>query len=271
MVVVLIRSSALMPRLSVRLATLVPPLQAMGATLAPEPLAATYIITNPPYASAAWFRTYTAHVATLEPDEPRPALRGYHWLLASLGAGRLLRAAEVPRSPVPALQVRERESGDGEARARRPARVYVSINVERRETESASDAHAAVVRALEAHGAVESPRRDTADVLVLNLETNAGRTYAAEKREGQRVVEREWVDEVVRGSQEEGEGRGQARTEARPREGQRDDGAARPAVQPIVDRRGRDGHRNGQDDGNDSFGEDDTGLRVNANGKRPRQ
>jgi len=157
-----------------------------GGHLTTSPLESQYIITNPPYESSDVYRLYTAHVATLEPDEPRPMLRPYHWLFASYIAGNLLKSKDVP--PVPVLQHVERG-------CHRPLRVYVSLNVVKADSEAtAQEAQTNVINLIEANGGVRSDKRGTADVLLLNLETEAGRRYESERKEGQVVVERSWLE-----------------------------------------------------------------------------
>jgi hypothetical protein len=119
-------------------------------------------------------------------------LRPYHWLFASHIAGKLLKAKDVP--PLPIFQCLEQGAGD-EQTIHRPLRVYVSVNIVRADDEvEALDAQRNVINLIEANGGVRSDKRGTADVLVLNLETNAGKKYASEKKDFQKVVERGWVE-----------------------------------------------------------------------------
>jgi hypothetical protein len=107
----------------------------------------------------------------------------------------LIKSSTLPNEPIFAID----EIVNGII-TKKPMKVYVSLNILKNDDEDALTAKSKVISQIECNGGIVFQTRRTVDVLILNLETEIGKQLkleAQERKMGQKVVEREWVDEKL--------------------------------------------------------------------------
>lgn len=170
--------------------------ESLGGTVVDTLEQATFIIFYPPIVKdAEWYERLLARTQNIKAlDEPMPAVRPYTWIYESMyryPRPRLLRGDECKQQP-------SFQQWDSEIKHLRPLKVYISVNLPRYNDEpTAQDMIAVITRMLESGGAVVSPTRKHADILLLNTDTPAGQKLEAEKLAHQTVHNREYIEEIL--------------------------------------------------------------------------
>ncbi|KAJ9125539.1 hypothetical protein QFC22_000500 [Naganishia vaughanmartiniae] len=163
-----------------------------GSTNVTNAWEANYIINNPPETDAQWQLELGRRVKTENISEP-PIQRPYHWIYACHHAGDIVPKDELPSYPVFTKwdHVHQRPV---------PLLVYVTVNLPRHGDEDVNGALCAVEAMLETNGGFRSATRSHADVLLLNLNTAAGRKFQAEAKPDQVIWSRDQFEEFAAGS-----------------------------------------------------------------------
>jgi hypothetical protein len=163
----------------------------LGASVVQDRSDATLLIVNPCCPEHEAELRNLQFMEKAYPGVARPQVLPYHYLSQCLVAHTRV-SPDTLDPPVPFFVHPDY------TKSHHPLRVWVSVNVARREPESAEEARAVVTELLLRGGCLAVTKRAHADVLIVDRNTNFFRTVQKEKEAGgrdwQRLAERDWVE-----------------------------------------------------------------------------
>ncbi|KAK4690077.1 hypothetical protein P7C73_g31, partial [Tremellales sp. Uapishka_1] len=208
--------------------------QSLGGETTVDRKKCTILLLNPTSKSTPTEHEHATFLRTNYPDLAQPLILPYHWLFQCLHRSARLALTDLD-PPAPIFLHKNH-----------PLKLWVSVNIRRRDAETPEEAKADVVRSLEVGGGIIVEKRAKADVLVVDTTTNFYLTVKMEKekygREHQRFAERDWVDGSVREGKVDWD-RGRERKEREKSKDSMEDedevprkrGPGKPVGQPRVD------------------------------------
>jgi hypothetical protein len=164
-----------------------------------------YVLHNPPSSHKKWHQDLTNRKSSAgEPGSVLliPTIRPYHWFYTCIHArpARIFDTTEPEYCSRPILVQHEKhfDHNGRQLEITRPVKIYCTVNMPvLRGESSCAEALENVVARLEANGAWRSPKRGTADVLILNKDFESGKKFAREARPEQTVEHRYWLDNMI--------------------------------------------------------------------------
>ncbi|KAH8084157.1 hypothetical protein HD553DRAFT_335556 [Filobasidium floriforme] len=164
-----------------------------------------YVLHNPPSSHKKWHQDITNRKSRAgEPGSALliPTIRPYHWFYTCIHArpARIFDTTEPEYCSRPILVQYEKhfDHNGRQLEITRPVKIYCTVNMHISPGESScAEALENVVARLEANGGWRSPKRGTADVLILNKDFESGKKFAREAKPEQTVEHRHWLDNLI--------------------------------------------------------------------------
>lgn len=154
-----------------------------GSTDVPDAWTADYVINNPPETDNQWQNELRRRLKT-QPRVQPPMQRPYYWVYACHHAGEILPADAISDHPV-------FTKWDHATRRPRPLLVYITVNLPAHGDEHGTESLRSVESTLETLGGFRCSTRMHADVLLLNLDTTAGKKIQDAAKPDQVIWSRE--------------------------------------------------------------------------------